>query len=50
VFWLLLFIGAMLFFIGCGLIPTEAWRSGPPGSGGATPPPLPRKKARLTAV
>lgn len=51
VFWLLLFIGAMLFFIGCGLIPTEAWRSGEPGSGSGAPVETkPRKKARLTAV
>jgi ABC-type transport system involved in cytochrome c biogenesis permease subunit len=47
VFWLLLFIGSQLFFIGCGLIPTESWRS---RDGGGTPPEAPRKKGRLTAV
>jgi hypothetical protein len=49
VFWLLLFIGSQLFFIGCGLIPTESWRSAdaggtPVADGGA------RRKARLTTV
>jgi hypothetical protein len=45
VFWLLLFIGSQLFFIGCGLIPTDSWRSGDPDG---TPPQ--KKKSRLTAV
>jgi ABC-type transport system involved in cytochrome c biogenesis permease subunit len=27
VMWLLIFIGSQLFFIGCGLLPTNAWKS-----------------------
>jgi ABC-type transport system involved in cytochrome c biogenesis permease subunit len=35
VMWLLLFIGSQLFFIGCGLLPLDMWRSF------REPPPLP---------
>jgi cytochrome c biogenesis factor len=47
VMWLMLFIGSQLFFIGCGLLPQDLWRSfraepPSPGAQGSrkTPPPL----------
>jgi ABC-type transport system involved in cytochrome c biogenesis permease subunit len=40
VMWLTLFMGSQIFFIGCGLLPLESWRSF------KEPPPLPGSQAQ----
>jgi len=40
VMWLTLFIGSQLFFIGCGLLPQDMWRSS------GQPPALPEKQVK----
>jgi hypothetical protein len=46
---LILFIGAMIFFIGCGLLPAESWRSGFKAAAGdaETDKPVTKTKVRV---
>jgi ABC-type transport system involved in cytochrome c biogenesis permease subunit len=47
---LIVFIGLMIFFIGCGLLPADSWKSGYGAEAAKGPPPLPAAKREKVSV